>query len=59
MRTGREVGDGAGLSLRLPTLILPGPGWLSHGMRGPGIAVSEEAQGSAQLEVALLASPRR
>src|SRR4051794_3125109 len=31
-----------------------GPVWLTHGMRGPGTAGSEEAQeGSAQLEVAL------
>ena len=45
---------GLSLSLRLPTLTFSGPVWLSHGMRGPGIAESEEAQeGSAQLEVAL------
>jgi hypothetical protein len=45
---------GPSLSVRLPTLTVVGPVWLSHGMRGPGIAESEEAQeGSAQLEVAL------
>jgi hypothetical protein len=51
---------GPSLSLRLPTLPRSGPVWLSHGMRGPGIAESEEAQeGSAQLEVALPFPTRR
>lgn len=45
---------GPSLSLRLPTLPGDGPVWLTHGVRGPGAAESEEAQeGSAQLEVAL------
>jgi hypothetical protein len=45
---------GSSLSLRLPTLPGDGPVWLTHGVRGPGVAESEEAQeGSAQLEVAL------
>lgn len=40
--------------MRLPTLPGDGPVWLTHGVRGPGVAESEEAQeGSAQLEVAL------
>ena len=46
--------SGPSLRLRLPTLPGFGPVWLSHGMRGPGTAESEEAQeGFAQLEVAL------
>ena len=45
---------GPSLSSRLPTLPGDGPVWLTHGVRGPGVAESEEAQeGSAQLEVAL------